>query len=254
MQAREVRQRLPLARSEHPAERIVQRRHGINRPYPPLPAQLVKRLQIRPLRATGDRHQFQMIKRGQGLKARVGQRINRHHIAGAQKAHHGHRQPVLGAADDQHVFRVGRKAATGQMAGDSFALGEPPGMRLVAQMRFNIPRHRQPPERLAQRIPLRRQRRIVEVEIDNIARHRLLIDAVPRRQRDIPHKGAAPGFAADQPHCFQFTINAGGRGQRDAFIGGKGTMGRQTGSGRHLSAMNRLRVSVDNGFVSGFHR
>lgn len=80
-----------------------------------------------------------MIKRGQGLKARVGQRINRHHIAGAQKAHHGHRQPVLGAADDQHVFRVGRKAATGQMAGDSFALGEPPGMRLVAQMRFNIP-------------------------------------------------------------------------------------------------------------------
>ncbi|SAQ38588.1 Uncharacterised protein [Klebsiella michiganensis] len=127
-------------------------------------------------------------------------------------------------------------------------------MRLVAQMSVNIPRHRQSPERLAQRIPLRRQRRIVEVEIDNIPRQRLLIDAVARRERDVPHEGAAPGFAADQPHRLQFTINARGRGQRDPLRGGKRTMRRQAGAGRQLSAMNRLRVAVDNGFVSGFHR
>ncbi len=39
---------------------------------------------------------------------------------------------------------------------------------------------------------------------------------MPRRQREVAHEGAAAGFAADQPHLFQFTIDARGGGQRDA--------------------------------------
>jgi hypothetical protein len=115
---------------------------------------------------------------------------------------------VLCAVDDQDIFRVRRKVLAGQMAGDNFPLGEPPGMRLIAQMRVNIARHRQLPERLAQRIALRRQRRIVEVKIHDIGGHHLLIDPMPRRQREVAHEGAAAGFAADQPHLFQFTVDA----------------------------------------------
>jgi predicted RNA-binding protein Jag len=75
------------------------------------------------------------------------------------------------------------------MAGDNFPLGEPPGVRLIAQMRVNIARHRQLPERLAQRIALRRQRRVVEVGSTTALR---LIDPMPRRQREVVHEGAAP--------------------------------------------------------------
>ena len=78
--AREIGQRLSLPGVEHPAQRIVQRRHGIHRPHPPLLAQRLKRLQVRSLRSTGDRRQLQMIQRRQNLEARIGQRIHRHHI------------------------------------------------------------------------------------------------------------------------------------------------------------------------------
>ena len=77
---------------------------------------------------------------------------------------------------------------------------------------------------------------------------------MPRRQREVAHEGAAAGFAANQPHLFQFTIDARGGGQRDALPGGKGTVRRQTGAGGQLPAADRLRISVDNGFISGFHR
>ncbi|SSL83740.1 Uncharacterised protein [Klebsiella pneumoniae] len=80
MLARKIGQRLPLTGVEHPAQRIVQRRHGIHRPHPPLLAQRLKRLKIRSLRPTGDRRQLQMIQRRQNLEARIGQRIHRHHI------------------------------------------------------------------------------------------------------------------------------------------------------------------------------
>ena len=161
---------------------------------------------------------------------------------------------MLCAVDDQDIFRVRRKVLAGQMAGDNVPLGEPPCMRLIAQMRVNIARHRQLPERLAQRIALLRQRRVVEIEIHDIGGDHLLIDPVPRRQREVAHEGAAAGFAADQPHLFQFTIDARGGGQRDALPGGKGTVRRQTGAGGQLPAADRLRISVDNGFISGFHR
>ena len=81
MLAREVGQHLPLPGVEHPAQRIVQRRHGIHRPHSPLLAQRMKRLQVRPLGPTGDGRQLQMIERRQNLEARIGQSINRHHIA-----------------------------------------------------------------------------------------------------------------------------------------------------------------------------
>ncbi|STT50003.1 Uncharacterised protein [Klebsiella pneumoniae] len=81
------------------------------------------------------------------------------------------------------------------MAGDNVPLGKPPGVRLIAQMRVNIARHRQLPERLAQRIALIRQRRVVEIEIHDIGGHHLLIDPMPRRQREVAHEGAAAGFA-----------------------------------------------------------
>lgn len=161
---------------------------------------------------------------------------------------------MLRAVDDQDIFRVRRKVPAGQMAGDDFPLGEPPGVRLIAQMRVNIARHRQLPERLAQRIALRRQRRVVEVKIHDVGGHHLLVDPMPRRQREVPHEGAAPGFATDQPHLLQFTVDARGGGQREAFLGGQGTVRRQTAAGGQLPAADRLRVSVDNGFVSGFHR
>jgi DNA-binding transcriptional MocR family regulator len=38
-------------------------------------------------------------------------------------------------------------------------------------------------------------------------------------EREVAHEGAAAGFAANQPHLFQFTVDAGGGGQREAFIG-----------------------------------
>ena len=78
--AREIGQRLSLPGVEHPAQRIVQRRHGIHRPHPPLLAQDMKRPQVRSLRPTGDRRQLQMIQRRQNFEARIGQRIHRHHI------------------------------------------------------------------------------------------------------------------------------------------------------------------------------
>ena len=161
---------------------------------------------------------------------------------------------MLCAVDDQDIFRVRRKVLAGQMAGDNVPLGKPPCMRLIAQMRVNIARHRQLPERLAQRIALRRQRRVVEVKIHDVSGHHLLIDPMPRRQREVAHEGAAAGFAANQPHLFKFTVDAGGGGQREAFIGGKGTVRWQTAAGGQLPAADRLRISVDNGFISGFHR
>ena len=161
---------------------------------------------------------------------------------------------MLCAVDDQDIFRVRRKVLAGQMAGDNVPLGKPPGVRLIAQMRVNIARHRQLPERLAQRIALIRQRRVVEIEIHDIGGDHLLIDPMPRRQREVAHEGAAAGFAANQPHLFQFTVDARGGGQRDALPGGKGTVRRQTAAGGQLPAADRLRISVDNGFISGFHR
>lgn len=59
---------------------------------------------------------------------------------------------MLGAVDDQHIFRVRGKAAAGQIASDNFTFREPSAMRLVAQMSLDIPYPRQLPERLAQRI------------------------------------------------------------------------------------------------------
>ena len=127
---------------------------------------------------------LQMIERRQNLEARIGQRIHRHHTPpDVNSPMHGHCQPVLCAVDDQDIFRIRRKVLAGQMAGDNFALGEPPGMRLIAQMRVNIARHRQLPERLAQRIALLRQRRVVEIEIHDIGGHHLLIDPCPGAAR-----------------------------------------------------------------------
>ena len=88
-----------------PPKRVVQRRHRVNRSDPPRDAQLSESVQIRSVCRCGQRHQLQAERFGEHLESGIGQRINRNHVSGLQHRQRRDGQPVLCAADDQHLIR-----------------------------------------------------------------------------------------------------------------------------------------------------
>ncbi|PHH48920.1 hypothetical protein CRX51_17390 [Pluralibacter gergoviae] len=59
---------------------------------------------------------------GQHLKAGIGQGIHGHGVPGPQHSHHRHAEPVLGAADDEHVIRADIQPAAASATGDLLML------------------------------------------------------------------------------------------------------------------------------------
>ncbi|MCY1183098.1 hypothetical protein D9M73_236910 [compost metagenome] len=75
---------------------------------------------------------------GQRLEARIGQGVRGNHIAGLEQGHHRHRQAMLGATDDQHLFGRYVQAAFEQMTGECRPLMQAPGVGLIAQQGLQV--------------------------------------------------------------------------------------------------------------------
>ena len=75
---------------------------------------------------------------GQHLEPGIGQRICRNHIARFEQCHQRHRQPLLGAVDDQHLRRLNAHPATQQMPRNRGALVLAAGVWLITQQRFEV--------------------------------------------------------------------------------------------------------------------
>lgn len=235
MLARNRHQVLALIGGHHPTQRVMQGRHAVDGPHRTASAEFFQGYEIRPGVGDRDRHHFQMQRFGQHLEPWVGQGIGGNHIAGLQQRHHRHRQSVLGTADDQHLFSRHVQAATAQMPRRRSPFMQAPGVRLVAQMGFQITGQRQLAQGRTQQIGLARQRRIIEVQVHHPRDNARLMHAQTRRQRRLPDKRTATGFPADQPHAFQIGINPTGRDQRQTFRRRELPVRRQACAGRQLS-------------------
>jgi hypothetical protein len=88
-----------LPGGEHPAQRVVQGRHRVHRPDPATAAQPVERVGIGTV--GGHRQRCEVERAGEHPEPRVGEGVHRDDVAGPQQRHGRHRQPVLGAVDDQ---------------------------------------------------------------------------------------------------------------------------------------------------------
>ncbi|MOA33387.1 hypothetical protein D3C78_1546790 [compost metagenome] len=154
MPARNRHQLLALIEVHHPAQRVVQGRHRVDGPYRSAAAELFQGRQIRPGIGGRNRQDFQMQGFGQGLETGIGQRIGGDHITGLEHRHHRHRQAMLGAADDQHLFGRHAQPAIKQMTRDRSSLVQASRVGLIAQERFQVTGQGQLTQRRAQQVGL----------------------------------------------------------------------------------------------------
>ena len=110
----------------------MQRRHGVNRFYPPFFTQAAEHIEIRPLCCVRDSNQFKLIEPGESAKSRIGQGICRNHIAGTQQTAERDRQPMLSAVNDSDLPGAGRHTLSVKMLGHYFPFAHASGVRLIA--------------------------------------------------------------------------------------------------------------------------
>ncbi len=157
---------------------------------------------------------------------------------------------MLGTTDDQHLPGADRQVLAAQVTGQQRPLMGTAGMRLIAQQRVQITAQRQLAQGLAQQVGLAGQRRVVEVEVEQVAGGRLLIDAVSGRHGRLADEGAASGFAADQAHGVQLGVDPRGGDQRDAVVCGQLAVGGQARAGCQHATANVVGQAIDDLFVA----
>ena len=160
---------------------------------------------------------------------------------------------MLGAVNQQNIVGVRGKTQARKIAGDHLAIRFAPGVRLVAQMRFNIADVGELSQGVTQLLALPRLRWVVKVQVTHARHHHLLVNAMTRREGNFAHKGAAPDFTTHQPHRLQFGINTRGGGKRNTFLRRQPPVRGQPGSGCELSIAYPCGESVDDRFVSRLH-
>ena len=228
----------------------MQRRHAVHRPHSPTAAKFFQGLEIRPAGATRNRRDFQVQRFGQHLEARIGQGVCGDHVARLEQRHHRHRQAMLGAADHQHLSGIDSQPARAQVPRHRRTLVHAPRMGLIAQQRLQVTAGCQLAQCTAQHFALPRQRRIVEVEIDHASDDFLLVDAQVGRQRSLPDKGAAPGFATHQAHGFELAVHPTRGHQRQTFTGGQLAVSRQAGARQQATGTDIGGKGIHQGFVT----
>jgi hypothetical protein len=125
-------------RVHDPAERVVQRGHGVDGADRPPGTQLFEGIEIGAVLGHGQRGHLQPEGLGEHLEAGVGERVGRDDVSGLQRCHDRGGQPVLGAADDQDLLAADCQPAFQQMTGDRGSVAGAAAMGLVAQERFQI--------------------------------------------------------------------------------------------------------------------
>ncbi|MNE38528.1 hypothetical protein D3C80_1324310 [compost metagenome] len=158
---------------------------------------------------------------------------------------------MLGATDHQHLLFTDVQAPAAQMPGYGGALMGTAAVGLIAQQGFQIARCRQLAQRAPQQLGLAGQGGVVEVQVQHARSDCVLVDAQPWRQRGLPDKGTAPGFATDQPHGLQLPIDPGRGGQCQAFAGRQFAVGGQARTRCQASGANVGGERVHQGLVAG---
>ena len=79
----------------------------------------------------------------------------------------------------------------------------------------------------------------------------LLVDPVPRGQRQVAHEGSSPWFATDQPGSLQLGVDPGRGRHRDALLRREVAVGGQAGPGDQSPGPDVGGHLVDEGPVAG---
>ena len=107
----------------------MQGRHTVNGTHRATATEPVQGIEIRSLVSERNGHDLQVQGLRQHFESRVGQGVSGDYIAGLQKRHQDHRQPMLDAADDQHLLGRHPQPARPQVTSDRCPLMQTPGMR-----------------------------------------------------------------------------------------------------------------------------
>ena len=117
-------------------------------------------------------------------------------------------------------------------------------MRLVMQQGFEIPRVCELAQSGAQQFGLARDQRAVEGQVCMAGLLCWIVHTKAKRQRQIPHKGAAPCLASHQSHGLQLGIDTRCSDQCKPVLGGKFAVRGKARPGSQSACANVVRKVV----------